>query len=430
MKMKQLIKIRTLLLMLAVSSAVIFGSCQKDDPVGDKTSLTASIATADALSASATTAVYPQAAIDAFKTSLAAVKAASASTSLTQAEVDTQVAALATATTTLKSYGTASYATLSALITESSTLANGATTTNYPQTAIDAFKTTLATTKTAAATLLTEAQVTNLNVNLTAAKKTFATQIYGYIDEALYLNAGWHFDEGTGTTATAFSTVKHVGTFTKGNAVILGAAAMLPTWGDGVKGGKSIVLDGGAHLEVPYTTAFLPANMSISVWVKPTVLRADNYIVSQNYWNGYKLQTQDGGKPFFTYKKADGGGIDADNETDNSIKVDKWNHIVVTLNGTTKELKFFVNGSLTKIWTESNKSIGPITQTLTNPTAQPFIIGGVATDAELARPASGFMDWTTATNLGYFKGSIDELKIYNIALADGQVSKLYNDEKP
>jgi len=40
------------------------------------------------------------------------------------------------------------------------------------------------------------------------------------------------------------------------------------------------------------------------------------------------------------------------------------------------------------------------------------------------------MDWTTADNFGYFKGAIDELKIYNIALADGQVSRLYTDEKP
>jgi hypothetical protein len=428
MKTRKLIQVRTvMLLMLVISSAFFLGSCQKDEPAGDKTSLTASIAAADLLASSATTAVYPKAAIDAFKTSLATVKTASLSATLTQAEVDAQVAVLATATTTLKSYGTASYATLSALITESETLANGATSTSYPQTAIDAFKTTLATTKTAAGTLLTEAQVTNLNVNLTAAKMTFGTQIYGYIDETLYLNAGWHFDEGTGTTATSFATAKQVGTFTKGNAVILGAAAMLPTWGDGVKGGKALVLDGGAHLEVPYTTAFLPANMTISVWVKPTVLRADNYIVSQNYWTGYKLQTQDGGKPFFTFKKVDGGIIDADNETDNSIKVNVWNHVVVTVNGTSKELKFFVNGTLTKTWTEANKSIGPLTQTLTGPVAQPFIIGGVATDAELA---ANFMSWTTAANLGYFKGSIDELKIYNIALADGQVSKLYNDEKP
>ena len=429
--MKHLIRIRTMLLMLVVSSAVIFGSCKKDEPVGDKTSLTASVATADQLAASATVAVYPQAAIDAFKTSLAAVKTASASTTLTQAEVDVQVTALAMATTTLKSYGTPSYAALNVLITESGTLANGATSANYPQAAIDAFKTTLATTKTAAGTLLTEAQITNLNVNLTAAKKTFGTQIYGYIDETLYLNAGWHFDEGTGTTATAFSTVKHVGTFTKGNTVIMGAGALSPTWVDGVKGGKAIYLDKGAHLEVPYTTAFLPANITISVWIKPIELYENNYIVSQNFWQGYKLQTQGGGKPFFTYKKVDGGIIDADNETDNSVKISVWNHIVVSVNGTTKEEKMYVNGTLTKTWTLATKGIGPLVQTLTAPAAQPFIIGCAATDSEIATDtAVGWMDWTTAANFGYFRGAIDELKIYNIALADGQVSKLYNDEKP
>jgi hypothetical protein len=427
MKTKNLFGVRILLLMLVVSSAMIFGSCEKDEPVGDKTSLTALISAADQLSASATVAVYPQAAIDAFKTTLAAVKTASASTTLTQAEVDAQVAALNAATATLTSYGTADYAALYALITSSETLANGATSATYPQTAIDNFKSTLATVKTAAATLLTPAQITNLNVNLTAAKKTFGTQIYGFIDEALYLTAGWHFDEGTGTTATAFSTVKHVGTFKAGNTVIMGANSKSPAWGDGVKGGKALVLDGGAHLEVPYTTAFLPANLTISVWVKPTALRADNYIVSQNYWTGYKLQIQDGGKPFFTFKKVNGGIVDADNETDNSVKINVWNHVVVTLNATSKELKFYVNGTLTKTWTEANKGIGPLTQTLTSPSPQPFIIGGVATDAELA---ANFMEWTTAANLGYFKGSIDELKIYNIALVDGQVSKLYNDEKP
>ena len=422
--MKQLIKIRTMLLMLVVSSAMIFGSCQKDDPVGDKTSLTTSIAAADALSASATTAVYPQAAIDAFKTSLAAVKTASASTTLTQAEVDVQVTALATATTTLKSYGTPSYAALNVLITESGTLANGATAIDYPQAAIDAFKTTLATTKTAAATLLTEAQVTNLNVNLTAAKKTFATQIYGYIDETLYLNAGWHFDEGTGTTATSFAAGKQVGTFTKGNAGVFGANAALPTWVDGVKGGKAISLNNGAHLEVPYTTAFLPANVTFSVWIKPTELYENNYILSQNYWNGYKLQTQGGGKPFFTYKKGTDSYVNVDNETDNSIKVNQWNHIVITVNSATKVLKIFVAGTLTKTWTETD-GIAPFIQTLL-PSPQPFLIGCVATDAELAT-----WTWTeSATSLGYFKGAIDELKIYNIALADGQVSKLYNDEKP
>lgn len=316
---------------------------------------------------------------------------------------------------------------LNALIAQADALAAGATSADYPQSAIDAFKATLQTVKTAAADKLTQVQINNLVTQLTEAMNTFDSQAFGFIDETLYLNAGWNFDEGTGTTATAYSTVKHVATFFRGNTVILGADAMMPSWTDGVKGGKAILLNKGAHLEVPYTTAFLPANLTISVWVKPSEIYEHNYIVSQNYWTGYKLQTQGGGKPFFTYKKVDGGIVDADNELDASVKVNQWTHLVVSVNGTTKELKFYVDGTLTKTWTESDKGIGPLTQTLASPDPQPFIIGGVATDAELA---ANFMEWTNADNLGYFKGAIDELKIYNIALADGQVSKLYNDEKP
>lgn len=352
--MKNLMKLHTLLLMLFVGSALIFGSCKDDEEEiieGDKTELNALIAQAEAL-------------------------------------------------------------------------ANAATTADYPQSAIDAFKSTLQTVKTTAADKLTQTQINNLVVQLTAAIETFKSQAYGFIDESLYLNAGWHFDEGSGTTATDYSASQHVATFFRGSTAVLGNDAQMPSWTDGVKG-KAIHFNGGAHLEVPYNSAFLPADITISVWVKPDELYEHNYIVSQNYWNGYKLQTQGGGKPFFTYKKVDGGIIDADNETDNSIKVGKWNHIVVSVNKTTKELKFYVDGTLTKTWTETDKGIGPLLQTLENP--QPFIIGGVATDAELA---ANFMEWTTAENLGYFKGAIDELKIYNIALTDGQVSKLYNDEKP
>jgi len=356
MKMKNLMKLQTLLLMLIVSSVMILGSCKDDEEIieGDKTAL-------------------------------------------------------------------------NALITEAEALADAATTADYPQTAIDNFKTVLQTVKTASADKLTQVQINNLVTQLTEAIATFNSQAYGFIDESLYLNAGWHFDEGTGTTATAYSTVKHVGTFFPGNAVILGADAMSPSWVAGVKGGFAVYLNKGAHLEVPYTTSFLPVDLSIAVWIKPIELYENNYIISQNYWNGYKLQTQGGGKPFFTYKKVDGGIIDADNETDNSIVVDQWNHIVITVNGTAKELKFYVNGTLTKTWTESDKGIGPLTQILTAPDPQPFIIGCVATDAELA---ANFMEWTTADNLGYFKGAIDELKIYNIALVEGQIMKLYNDEKP
>lgn len=315
---------------------------------------------------------------------------------------------------------------LNALIVEAEELANNADDADYPQTAIDAFKSALQNVKSASGGNRTQAEINNLATQLQQAMDTFESKAYGFIDESTVLIAGWHFDEGTGTTATAYSTTKHVATFKKGSATVFAANAMDPTWVDGVKGGKAVYLNNGAHLEVPYTSAFLPTNLSISVWVKPLELYENNYILSQNYWNGYKLQTQGGGKPFFTYKKADGGIIDADNETDNSIKAGQWNHIVITLNSTSKELMFYVNGVHTKTWTEADKGIGPITQTLTAPDPQPFLIGVVATEAEM-----GTWSWTeTPTSLGHFKGAIDELKLYNVALAEGQVSKMYTDEKP
>ena len=133
MKMKNLMKFQTLLLMLIISSAMILVSCSKDDEIvqGDKTELTALIAEADAL-------------------------------------------------------------------------ATAATTTDYPQAAIDAYKTTLAGVKTAAAGKLTQAQIDILVTQLTEAINTFKSKEYGFIDESLYLNAGWHFDEGTGTNCYCF----------------------------------------------------------------------------------------------------------------------------------------------------------------------------------------------------------------------------------
>jgi len=362
--MKNLLKMRTWLLMIMVSSAMILGSCD-DETVGivegDKTELNALIAEAEALATAATSADYPQSAIDAYNSTLDAVKAA-------------------------------------------------------------------------AATPLTQSQIDNLETQLSEAIDTFESQAYGFIDETLYLNAGWHFDEGTGTTATAYSTIKHVGTFTKGWVALLGADAALPTWVDGVKGGKAIYLNNGAHLQVPYTTAFLPASITISAWIKNDVQGwENNCIVSQNYWWGYKFQTQSAGKPMFSVRMSATSNTDKDADA-GIVAPLVWTHVVVSLNSTTKTMKFYINGVMVKSYTDVD-GIDALTQTLSfvdganTYTAQPFLIGTFATDAEMAAKPGNF-NWMNAANLSSFKGAIDELKIYNIALADGQVSKLYNDEKP
>lgn len=320
---------------------------------------------------------------------------------------------------------------LTALIADADVLANAATDVDYPQTAIDAYKAKLQSIKTASAGTLTQTVINNLITQLTEAMNLFNTQAYGYIDEAMYLNAGWHFDEGTGTTATAFSTTAHVATFKTGMTAWNVPGTVLPTWVDGVGGGKAVYLTGGAHLEVPFTPSFLPADITISVWVKADDVFCDDYIVSQNYWQGYKFQTQCNGRAFMTIAKTDGGIVDKDNEVDNSATVGTWSHLVVSLNSSTKVLKFYVNGTLKKTWNEAD-GIGALTRApLHGPDGAlvagnlPFIIGAAASDATIIEN-----NWTWLANQLAYKGAIDELKIYNIALADGQVSKLFNDEKP
>ena len=366
--MKNLMKVQTLLLMLFVSSVLILGSCKKDS--------TPTVVPGD-------------------KTAL------------------------------------------TALIATSDASASAATTVDYPQTAIDAFKATLATVKTAAATTLTQAQIDALVIQLKEANKTFASLKFGFIDESLYLVAGWHFDEGTGTTATSYSSAKQVGTFSKGWTAILGSTAVLPTWIDGVKGGKAIYLTKGAHLEVPYSPSFLPASISISAWIKMDKIWENDAIVSQNYWWGYKFQTQSAGKPLFT-ERINATSVQDFDDGDGVVTPAVWTHVAVSLNSTTKTLAFYINGVNTHTYKETD-NVGPLTQTLSftdvqatytyTLVPQPFLIGSFATDAELAAHPLNF-NWITAANVASFEGAIDELKIYNTALTDGQVARLYSDEKP
>ena len=61
-------------------------------------------------------------------------------------------------------------------------------------------------------------------------------------------------------------------------------------------------------------------------------------------------------------------------------------------------------------------------------TKLPLLIGAAFTYAEAKAVWPASWGWETIPNWGYFTGSLDELKVYNVALTDGQVAKLYKDE--
>jgi hypothetical protein len=312
---------------------------------------------------------------------------------------------------------------LTALIDSCNTISAAATTTAYPQAAITAFQTTLTGVKTAAASkTITQAAVDNLVISLRAAEVTFLATNFSAVSPSDLL-FGLTFDEGTGTQLTTTGSRAWTAVLTAGPSQVFGSATGLPTFVTGHKG-MAMHFGAGSHLEISnYTSAdLLKSKMSIAVWLKTDSTRAGNYIMSYNYWNTWKFQLQDGDLPFFTTHTTS-GYTDAD---DAGTKVTKgtWTHVVVSVDLTAGTETFYVNGVNVKQWTTVDRQ--NLTGTLTTyATVLPLLIGSQTTYAD----AVATQQPTTIGNWNYFVGAMDELKVYSIALNDGQVGLLYNNEK-
>lgn len=317
---------------------------------------------------------------------------------------------------------------LSVLIDSCQTLVDGASTDDYPQEAITAFSNVLTTAKSALTnTSISQSAVDNLVVQLREARTTFLAAAYDAIPASALL-MGLSFDEGSGTQLTAEGK-GWTAVLNRGPVEIFGTATNLPSFVDG-KSGKAMYFNNGSHLQVSnYAASDLRGSqLSVAVWVKPDSTRAGNYILSYNYWNSWKFQLQEQNKPFFTIHTNADGWVDADNQADFSAPNQAWTHLVVTLNMNTKVLTFYVNGVSTMEWNAESKPGLTGTGAWEYKNTLPLMIGACTTYAEAKAEWNWSWSETPAAWDG-FVGSMDELKLYNVALTEGQVAKLYNEEK-
>ena len=286
-------------------------------------------------------------------------------------------------------------------------------------------KAALQTTITAVQTILndptsTQVSINNAIANLSAAVVLFKSKTIVPIAQA-NLVAQWTFSEGTGTTVTDLSANHLVGTFMVGDSGAVGRGP-LPTWTTDRYGNanQAINFQKGGHIEVPFSSVLIPAQITISVWVNIDTVWANNYMFSEKWWEGYKFQFQDGNKPFFTYKTSDNNYYDRDWNVNGLPNDHLWHHIVVTLK--TGEEAYYGDGQLIYTWTnvDANSAIN-----VSLPSPQIFAIGQ-------GRPntLSGIPWSANPGSVGYFKGSMDDIRIYNIALNAQQVLSIYNLEKP
>lgn len=179
----------------------------------------------------------------------------------------------------------------------------------------------------------------------------------------------------------------------------------------------------GAYIEVPYRIALNPQAMTISAWVKPADSNPDNYIVSMNRWTGYKFQLQGDRKPFLTVSTTNSTTPISDRDAASGIvPVATWSHVVTSyVDGT---MKFYINGALVKTWTDVSGTIRAVAQPVNLCIGQQ-LPKNIYNSAPTAGQAADYFQYYAPA---YFKGQMDDIRIYNRALTDAEVQSIYTIE--
>ena len=215
----------------------------------------------------------------------------------------------------------------------------------------------------------------------------------------------WSMNENTGTIATDFSGNGNRGILTGG-----------PTWVDG-KRGKALSFDANddlVNVGTP-TSLNITGALTISAWIYPRtfgsvgssfrgrIVDKENDFATGYAFSLYDPNTGGVGVPndtFALFINASGGNLNCFGN-DNSIVLNTWQHVAVTLDSS-KNCIPYVNGA--KATTTSG-----------------FIMGSF--------PTTGSNSFTIGNNSGNtreFDGSLDEIRIYNRALSADEIKRLYN----
>jgi hypothetical protein len=208
------------------------------------------------------------------------------------------------------------------------------------------------------------------------------------IDGSQPVKGAWPLDEGSGTTAYDKSGNNNNGALYNGVA-----------WTTG-KFGNALSFDGlDDYVRVEHSASLVfTNNITIEVWIYPKNVSVFwNAIVlkgSSVDWNCH-LQLYYSSVEWSTYTTGSN-----DLYSVSSLSNDVWYHIVVTYDGSTK--KIYINGRL-----DNSASVSGYLRSSTSPLG----IGAFIDGGNLSR---------------YFKGIIDEVRIYNRALTAAEISDLYN----
>ena len=200
----------------------------------------------------------------------------------------------------------------------------------------------------------------------------------------------WKLDETSGTVATDSS----------GNGLD-GISRGGATWAAGMIGGAWQGNGADAYIDmgiVPALDLSAGSQVTISAWVNPAVTKNHNAIFTKGEWrDAYSLLIKgDTSPPNLLWTGNDTAVFSA-----NAVPLNEWTHVAVTISGASTN--FYINGAVN----------GPANQNRGNP-----IDNNPADHAEIGREDRSD-DGSQAR--WYFNGMIDDVRIYNEALAADQI---------
>lgn len=215
------------------------------------------------------------------------------------------------------------------------------------------------------------------------------------------LVAKWLLNETSGTTVTrAVGAGALDGTLNNGSG-----------WDTRGRNAGALTFDGvDDYVQVNRNVALEPASFTVAFWVKSAGPQAvDTPILNKTYQNS-------GAAPYFTYEFGMDGSqlwfatghtdnLQNDILSTNSIQPERWYYVVGTFanGGLSPNKRLYIDGAL-------------------NATAHK----NVALKYDTTATGRLFMGSGTAASLNRFKGSIDDVRIYNRALTAAEVTQLYN----
>ncbi|NML66249.1 LamG domain-containing protein [Hymenobacter sp. RP-2-7] len=314
---------------------------------------------------------------------------------------------------------------LSSVIDSVNTIYSAAVEGTKPGTYASGSKATLKTSIDLATTTKNDAAATQASVNTALAnlRRAAATFQNSLIQEVSVANlmAQYKFN-GNANDATTNGNNGTLKTGPTGPATAPGDGGQLPVLAADRFGNanQAYEFNKGAYIEIPYKASLNPQAITISAWVYRFDNNADNYIVSLNRWNSYKFQLQDFGKPFLTVTTTK--GISDRDDDSGIVAVNTWTHVASSyVDGT---MKFYINGKLIKTYTDVTGNLTAAPQNVNLAIGQQL-----PKDVYNSKPTGGqAADYFQYYSAAYYKGRLDDIRIYNKALSDAEVTSIYTIE--